>query len=127
MAKEIIISTIIILIIVTGDIITQQYTNNMVEDFKNELSILRENLTSKEYENNEESTNKLNKKREDFHKKLAYYIEHEELEKVETEIILLKSLIEMQRYDLAVGELDKMSFILEHIKDKSNFSLENIF
>ena len=33
------------------------------------------------------------------HKKLAYYIEHDELEKVETELVYLKGNIEVKEYE----------------------------
>ena len=61
------------------------------------------------------------------HDKLAYYIEHDELEKVDTAIINMKSYIETKEYSSAVANLDEGKFILEHIEDKNAFNLVNIF
>ena len=61
------------------------------------------------------------------HDKLAYFIEHDELEKVETDLVSIKSYIETQEYEQAVGELDKGAFVLKHIEDKYAFNLQNIF
>lgn len=61
------------------------------------------------------------------HDKLAYFIEHDELEKVETELIVIKSYIETEDYEESISELDKGVFILKHIEDKYAFNLQNVF
>ena len=58
---------------------------------------------------------------------LAYYIEHDELEKVETQLIAINANIKVQDYDKTIEELEKCKFILEHIKDKDSLKLVNIF
>lgn len=60
-------------------------------------------------------------------KKLVIYIEHDELEKVEQYMLETESYIEVEEYDVAVQALDTCNFIIEHIKDKYEFSLKNIF
>ena len=62
-----------------------------------------------------------------MHYKLAYYIEHDELEKVDTAIITMKSYIETEDYSSAVAELDEGKFVLEHIQKKNAFNLQNVF
>ena len=64
---------------------------------------------------------------EQRHDKLAYFIEHDELEKVETEFVAIKSYIETDEYEEAISELDKSVFILKHIEDKYAFNLQNVF
>ena len=58
---------------------------------------------------------------------MAYFIEHDELEKVDTNITALKSFIETNEYAEAISELDKSVFVLRHIEEKYAFSLENVF
>ena len=64
---------------------------------------------------------------ENRHDKLAYYIEHDELEKVETNLVALNGFIESSKYSDAISELDKSVFVLKHIEDKYAFNLENVF
>ena len=64
---------------------------------------------------------------ENRHDKLAYYIEHNELEKVETNLVALNGFIESNEYSDAISELDKSVFVLKHIEDKYAFNLENVF
>ena len=64
---------------------------------------------------------------EDSHNKLAYYIEHNELEKVETELTGVESNIDVSEYEESINNLDKSVFLLKHIEDRYAFNLENIF
>lgn len=71
----------------------------------------------------EEITENWNKKKEFF----VIYLEHTELEKVEMYMINAKSNIETREYEMAVESIDTCKFIISHIKEKYEFSLENIF
>ena len=131
MTKELIISIIIVILIFIGNAYTQNYTKASVDETSNNLSELREEIVKDE---NEVDTNFANQKISQIHEQwdkrfeiLAYYIEHDELEKVETELTGLKGYIEKEEYKEAVPELDKSVYILEHIKDKNAFNLKNIF
>lgn len=58
---------------------------------------------------------------------LTIYLEHTELEKAEMYILEAKSNIETEEYRIAIQALDTSVFIIDHIKDKYEFSLKNIF
>lgn len=61
------------------------------------------------------------------HEKLAYYIEHDELEKVETQLVTIKSNVKTGNYEELISDIDEGSFILKHIEDKYAFNLQNVF
>lgn len=127
MNKEIIISIIVITIIITGDIITQKYTRKCVEELKEKLTTLK---TALEEENEEQiipKTEEIASKIAQVHNTLAYYIEHDEIEKMETNFTACKSYIYTKEYSEATAELEKTNFVLDHITDKYSFTLENIF
>ena len=134
MKKEIIICIIVVIAISIGNIITQQYTKESVATLSNDLEELKLDLNNK-IKNEEEKTNdelsnsvdKITKDWESRHNKLAYYIEHNELEKVEDNLTGLDSLVSTEEYAEAIKELDKCVFILRHIEEKYAFNLENIF
>lgn len=127
MYKELIISSILIIFIIIGDMVTQNYTKKCVETLTNELENLKQNLIQKETEQAKIKTEEINQKWEQMHNKLAYYIEHDELEKVETYFTACKSFTQTENYDLAISELEKTTFVLDHITDKYSFNLVNIF
>ena len=67
-----------------------------------------------------------NKWNENYNK-WAYFIEHEELEKVKTGIVSIKSYTKSEELGEAMNEVDKTIYILEHIVEKYKVNLKNIF
>lgn len=129
MYKEIIICSIVIIIVVVLNIFTENYTKESVALMTGNLENLKENMISEEQ--NEKNINKqideILNNWNDRHKKLAYYIEHDELEKVKTELVLLKGNIEVKQYEQGIPNLSNCIFILEHIKEKTALQIKNIF
>ena len=131
MLKEIIICIIIVTTIIIGNSISQRYTTESVNEMVNSLNAIRteifdnkENIDINKIEN---EIDNLKNKWEKRHEKLAFYIEHDELEKVETNLTGLKGEIEAGEYGDAMSQLDQSVFLLEHIEDKYKFNLQNIF
>lgn len=129
MYKELIIIIIIIALVIVGNIITQNNTNKSVEAINDELKIFREEILKQTISKTEieEYIKKINNTWEEKFEKLAYYIEHDELEKASSELTKLKADVETENYDFAIENLDNCVFILEHIKDKSALKIVNIF
>jgi hypothetical protein len=127
MHKELVICIILVVLIIIGDIVTQNYTKNTVNYITNELELLKQGLSEKSKEQADDEINKIDEKWKDAHDKLAYYIEHDELEKVETNFTACKSLASNGEYSQAISELEKTIYVLEHITDKYSFNLVNIF
>lgn len=129
MHKEFIISIIIIISILGLNGMTQKYTKESVDMMKQDLSDLRGEMRKEEPDQSkiDEKMQKVSNNWKNRHDKLAYYIEHDELEKVETHLTILQSDIEVRDYEQGIGELDSCSFVLEHIEDKESLKLKNIF
>lgn len=129
MKKEVIIVVIIVILIIIGHIITQNYTKKFFENISVSLEKIEEKIDSDNIEK-QNLKNELDDIQEKWNEKydiLAYYIEHDELEKVETQLISMNANIKVQDYDKTIEELEKCKFILEHIKDKDSLKLVNIF
>lgn len=129
MYKELIIVIIIIVLVITGNVISQNNTNNTVITITSQLNELKleiddENTNKK---NLEQHIKNINDTWEEKFEKMAYYIEHDELEKVSTELIKLGANIETENYNLAIENLENCKFILDHIKDKTAIKIVNIF
>lgn len=129
MYKELIISAVIVISIFVLDSITQKYTDDAINDAIQDLTTIKQAL--QEDNINEEEVVKSAAENYDkwlqYHKTLAFYIEHNELEKVETNYVSGNSFIENAKYEDALSELEKTIFILQHINDKYSVNLENIF
>ena len=129
MYRELIISVVIIISIFILDFITQNYTDKAINDAIQDLNILKQSIKGENLDNKKvvDNCNEKYRKWLDYHKVLAFYIEHNELEKVETNYVTGKSFIETENYEDAISELEKTIFVMQHINDKYTVNLENIF
>lgn len=126
MIKEVIISIIIIISIISLDILTQNYTKESTKETRTKLSELKKEIKSGSNTVNQ-SVDMIFQTWEKRRSRLAYFIEHDELEKVETNLTNMRSSIEELDFVIAIQSIDEAKFILEHIEEKNAFNLENIF
>ena len=129
MWKETIIIIIILIIVIGGNLLAQSYTKNSVEMMNEKIDILSEILVDQDNAKKEikQKYEQIIYICDDRFKILAYYIEHDELEKVKTELVVLGANIEVEEYEKGLEELEKCKYILEHIQEKEEFSLMNVF
>ena len=127
MQKELVICVILVILIIIGDIVPQNYTKNTVNYITGELESLKQSLFEKDDDKANKEISKIDNKWKEVYDKLAYYIEHDELEKVESNFTACKSLAKTREYEQSISELEKTVYVLEHITDKYSFNLVNIF
>lgn len=127
MLKEAVICIVIIIGIVGLEIYTQNFTKESVNEITSIFSKIKENIKKQDKEQINNETKNIRNKWEYVQSKLAFYIEHDELEKVHTAIVTMQSYIETDNYSDAMAELEEGKFVLEHIQEKNSFNLQNIF
>lgn len=132
MVKEFIICVIILILIFVGNGITQGYSRDSIEDINGKLTELEQIIDKENQEKiDQEEVNKreeeIDKQWDEMFSKLAYYIEHEELEKVAKNLENMKTYLKLKEYDNAIKEIREGIYILQHIEDKYSFNLQNIF
>ena len=129
MHKELIICIIVIIIVIIANTITQRYAQEAVETMDEKLDILEKSLEKEEGAKEEIQANLDNVMQNwrEKYEKLAFFIEHDELEKVETELTELKGHIKVEQYEEAINPIETSIFILNHIKEKFRLNMKNIF
>ena len=127
MYKEFIIIVVVIALVVGLDIITNNYTKDTVNIMSNELEVLKEHILKEDKEKAEVQMKNVNDKWEERYNVLAFYIEHDELEKVKTQLTGLSADLSVEEYKHCIVELETAKFILDHIKEKEEFHLRSIF
>ena len=128
MYKEIIVCIIVIALIFSIDLISNNYTKKVFEEMNEILGNLRNEMI-KEEDNAKinEEIKKIEKKWNESFKTLSFYIEHNELEKVAKQITLIKGNADVKEYTQAIPQLDECVFLLNHIKDKESLLIRNLF
>ena len=127
MFKESVICIIIVVVIFSLDVFTQDYTNKTTLEITKIFSDLKEQILKEDKEQITKQIASLEESWKGRHNKLAYYIEHDELEKIDTAIVSAKTYIETEDYSSAATGLDVGKFVLEHIQRKYAFNLVNVF
>lgn len=128
MQKELVICIIIVIAIVVGNTLTHNNTKSAVAEVNSNLQEVSNKIWQKE--NEKEIQDAISTSKEVWDKKnkvLAYYIEHDELEKVSEALIKAKSNISAEEYNTAIENIDSCIFLLQHIEEKDKFTLKNIF
>lgn len=129
MRKELWICIFVILCIIIINMLVENYTDYAVKLMDDKLDILEKSIKEDEInrknvkDNLEEAINSW----KNVYERLAYFIEHDELEKVETELTELKANIEQENYEEVVPNIEKGIFILNHIREKFRLNLKNVF
>jgi len=127
MLKETIICVIIVIGIFGLEFYTQGFTEETVSEVTEMFDKIEENISKRDIEQIDNEIKNIETKWEEKQKKLAYYIEHDELEKVHTAIVKMKSYVESENFSEALAELEDGKFVIEHIQEKNSFNLQNIF
>jgi len=127
MLKEAIICIVIVIGILGLEFYTQNFTQKTVNEITGIFKNIEENISKQDIEQTNNEIKNIEDKWEEKQKKLAYYIEHDELEKVHTAIVTMKSYVQTEDFSSAMAELEEGKFVIEHIQEKNSFNLQNIF
>lgn len=128
MFKETLICVSIIILILLGNMITNKYTIKSIESLSNKLEEVK--ISINENKEKEDTQKNIEEMLSDFnsrHDKLAIYIEHAEIEKVELELESMQSYFKEEDNKKTITQIDKSVFLLKHLEDKYAFNLPNIF
>lgn len=128
MKKEAIITISIVLLILLAEWLTQGYTHKAFAEIEDNLTQLKEEILQTDANNAQliEKTEQISELWESKQENLSYYLEHNELEKVNTQIVLIKGYLESDSPQDAIPDLEEGLYIIEHIKEKEAFKLKNI-
>ena len=127
MYKEVIICIVVVISIISLNWYLQDYTKTSVTNISDDLNSIKNDLKEENKDKINEKMKKLNEKWNEKYKALAIFIEHDELEKVETNLVALEGYIEVSDYNMGINEINKGVFVLKHIAEKYDFSLVNVF
>ena len=127
MLKELMICIIIVATILGLEFFTQNFTSKTVNEITEQFNTLTDNISKRDIKQINQGIDNIWNRWEQKQKKLAFYIEHDELEKVHSAIVKMKSYIKTEDFSEAMAELEEGKFVIEHIQEKNSFNLQNIF
>lgn len=125
MYKEIIISVVVIVVIVVLNFFVGRAIDDRLNIVCNQLGEMRKEIENKNYTRANEISDDISNYWKDSDVFLSCYIEHDELEKVQTEFTSLKACLEIHEED-CLEYIDRMDFVIRHIEEKDDLVWENI-
>ncbi|MBR2704236.1 MAG: DUF4363 family protein [Clostridia bacterium] len=123
MKRILITSILIIIIVIASDFVIKK---NIFKDFNYIISGLYTIDNQKNNEEKIEEINNLNSFIESKYLIMAFYIDHSELEKIKTQMVIIEAGVEESDDSFLHEEIKRTIFIVEHLKKKIDFKLENI-
>lgn len=123
MRKILIASIMIIVIVITSDAIIKKM---IYSDFDYIISSL-DKISA--YEDNEYKMREVNNLDSFIKSKniiMAFYIDHGEIEQIKAQLVIIKAGIRESDSSFLYEEIKRTIFIIEHLKEKIEFNLENI-
>ena len=124
------IIVISLLLVIMGSNISQAYLaqtgDELIKDIE-ELKVEIEKAQNTNENSSKELADTIYEKWQKIEKGWSIIIIHDELDKIELSLIAMKTCIEEQEYSKSIEEVEKASFLLEHIQDKEKLDFKNIF
>ena len=129
MYKEIVVCILVVILIFSMDLLSNNYTKKVFFSINDSLENLRNEMLKDNKDTNKINEG-INKVEQEWNKKLNFlscYIEHNELEKVARQLTLIKGNIDVGEYNQAIPQLDDCVYVINHIKDKESLIIRNLF
>lgn len=124
--EQITIVVIIVILVIILDIITFKITSDSIKNMLNQINDISKLIDTNIYEAKEKSKS-IFKDWEELERKMNYYLEHDELEKVSKQIVILETQIQTDNILEAKPNISEIKFLLEHIEEKPKMKINNIF
>ena len=125
MKRIIVICIVIITCIIMIDFFLQRYVDGVFDKISGKLEEICVNTGNKEV--CLKNVRDINGIWEENFGKIACYLEHNELEKVKTQIIVINAGLEVDDFEFVYEETKRAIYILDHIKQKESLKINNIF
>ena len=125
--KEYMMITIIIVFVILIEIITSIITTRIVENLHYYIDLVEDGVDNN---NVGDRMEELSSEWQKSEIKLAFFMEHNELEKINADIINLRSNVKNRNnnnYEDIKEIIDEINYRLEYVKNKKKLSLKNIF
>lgn len=125
--KETITIIVILVIVFLSEYITSKKLGDSVNWMRDGITSIENKINEgKETEAQEEFSDLQSRWKEEC-ERLSLFVEHNELEKVSNDIVVIESNFQTNETERTLENIAELKFMLEHIEEKSQLKLKNIF
>ena len=125
--REVLIIIIILIIVFWTERITSNELNDSVKWVRDRIISVENKVNEDKKEEAEKEFDEFQEQWKEKNEKLALFVEHNELEKISNDIVIIKSNLKSDDIDEVMEDIAELKFMLEHIEEKNQLKLKNIF
>ena len=129
--KDVIIIITILIIVMGGALLIQNFLNNGTDKLVSKLEVLKEDIEQKNVTVSQDGLNKktdeIYTQWEEINPKWSTVVLHDEIDLIDMALIRMKAKIKTENIKESMEDIDTSIFLLKHIKEKEKTSLKNIF
>ena len=127
MKYTIIIILIILIFSITACYFSHKFIHNNGRELSTQLDELKSDLLNKNKDKALTKANNIYNKWNDSSSKWAIIVQHQELDYIEKEMTEMNANIHVDEFYNAYVSLEKVLFYINHLIEKENFSIKNVF
>lgn len=125
--KEYFIVISILIIVFLIENLTSKSLNNATSSLENGIQSVENKVLEAKKEEAKNEFKDLKKNWNDESEKLALFVEHNELEKISKDIVIVESNLENNDTNEILENIDELQFMLKHVNEKYKLTLKNVF
>ena len=125
--KEYFIIIVILIIVFYIDHATNQMLQDAVILMRDGITSIENKISENKEKEAQDEFDNLEKKWKEKSGKLALFVEHNELEKVSSNVEIIESNFKTNETEKVLENISELKFMLEHIEEKNQLKLKNIF
>lgn len=125
--KEYAIIVVILVIVFWVEYITSKRLGEATQWMRDEISSIENKMNENKEAEAQQEFYELEKKWLKECEKLSRFVEHNELEKVSKDVVIIRSDFETDQNEKVMENIAELKFMLDHIEEKNQLKLKNIF
>lgn len=124
---RVVVATVLILIIFfIGVFIMNRHVNSTCEKLLKNVEALDKSIKGEDWTHGKGQVHSLKKQWETTKKSWLLFLEHYETDSIDIALSRLEQYVEIENKALALGEMAEFKLLIDHIRSKESFKLENI-
>lgn len=124
--RVVIITVLILIIFFVGAFIVNRHVNNTCGKLLENVGALDRSIKGEDWAQGREQVHSLKKQWEDTKKSWLLFLEHYETDPIDIVLTRLEQYLEIENKALASGEMAELRLLIDSVRSKENFKLENI-
>ncbi len=124
---KVIVIIVFMIVILVLNWLVGSYTDKAINNMEAGVAQLKKTLLAGNYEESKKQSEKLRDNWNEYENKFAYFMDHEEIEKLSVKVAAIAENASNKEYELALEDSIETKFLLEHVKDKLKWKLNNVF